>query len=123
MSQDALGQLKHLKTARARWPFPDDDVQTRVSSDHSPEDPEEFLKPIGTQHDNMEFTIRIICLDLRNTEEDVLDHDHDVDIELCWHELTSRSVLSSHSKQNVSRSTEMNKLFRKRKLDTDVGQE
>ena len=23
MSQDALGQLKHLKTARARWPFPD----------------------------------------------------------------------------------------------------
>jgi len=24
MSQDALGQLKHLKTARARWPFPDD---------------------------------------------------------------------------------------------------
>jgi len=25
MSQDALGQLKHLKTARARWPFPDVD--------------------------------------------------------------------------------------------------
>ena len=24
MSQDALGQLKHLKTARARWPFPDE---------------------------------------------------------------------------------------------------
>ena len=23
MSQDALGLLKHLKTARARWPFPD----------------------------------------------------------------------------------------------------
>jgi len=23
MSQDALGQLKHLKTARSRWPFPD----------------------------------------------------------------------------------------------------
>jgi len=23
MSQDALGQLKHLKMARARWPFPD----------------------------------------------------------------------------------------------------
>jgi len=23
MSQDVLGQLKHLKTARARWPFPD----------------------------------------------------------------------------------------------------
>jgi len=23
MSQNALGQLKHLKTARARWPFPD----------------------------------------------------------------------------------------------------
>jgi len=23
MSQDALGQLKHLKTASARWPFPD----------------------------------------------------------------------------------------------------
>ena len=23
MSQDALGQLKHLKTAKARWPFPD----------------------------------------------------------------------------------------------------
>ena len=23
MPQDALGQLKHLKTARARWPFPD----------------------------------------------------------------------------------------------------
>jgi len=23
MSQDALGQLKNLKTARARWPFPD----------------------------------------------------------------------------------------------------
>jgi len=23
MTQDALGQLKHLKTARARWPFPD----------------------------------------------------------------------------------------------------
>jgi len=23
MSQDALGQLKHLKTTRARWPFPD----------------------------------------------------------------------------------------------------
>ena len=23
MSQDALGQLKHLKTARARWPLPD----------------------------------------------------------------------------------------------------
>jgi len=23
MSQDALGQLKHLKTARARWPWPD----------------------------------------------------------------------------------------------------
>ena len=26
MSQDALGQLKHLKTARARWPFPDEPV-------------------------------------------------------------------------------------------------
>jgi len=25
MSQDALGQLKHLKTARARWPFPDEE--------------------------------------------------------------------------------------------------
>ena len=24
MSQDAIGQLKHLKTARARWPFPDE---------------------------------------------------------------------------------------------------
>ena len=24
MSQDALGLLKHLKTARARWPFPDE---------------------------------------------------------------------------------------------------
>ena len=23
MSQDAIGQLEHLKTARARWPFPD----------------------------------------------------------------------------------------------------
>ena len=23
MSHNALGQLKHLKTARARWPFPD----------------------------------------------------------------------------------------------------
>ena len=23
MPQDALGQLKHLKTARARWSFPD----------------------------------------------------------------------------------------------------
>jgi len=23
MFQDALGQLKHLKTARARWPFSD----------------------------------------------------------------------------------------------------
>jgi len=23
MFQDALGLLKHLKTARARWPFPD----------------------------------------------------------------------------------------------------
>jgi len=23
MSQDAIGLLKHLKTARARWPFPD----------------------------------------------------------------------------------------------------
>ena len=29
MSQDALGQLKHLKTARARWPFPD--VATKLS--------------------------------------------------------------------------------------------
>jgi len=56
------------------------DVQTRISSDHSPENPEEFLKLIGTQHDNMEFTIRIICLDLRDAEVDVLDHDHDVDI-------------------------------------------
>jgi len=27
MSQDALGQLKHLKTARARWPFPDVDYE------------------------------------------------------------------------------------------------
>ena len=27
MSQDALGQLKHLKTARARWPFPDEDLK------------------------------------------------------------------------------------------------
>jgi len=34
MSQDALGQLKHLKTARARWPFPDvggqNDGQSKV---------------------------------------------------------------------------------------------
>jgi len=27
MSQDALGQLNHLKTARARWPFPDEGAQ------------------------------------------------------------------------------------------------
>ena len=33
MSQGALGQLKHLKTARARWPFPDDSSQS--SSPHS----------------------------------------------------------------------------------------
>jgi len=32
MSQDALGQLKHLKTARARWPFPDVTVITIMSS-------------------------------------------------------------------------------------------
>jgi len=29
MSQDALGLLKHLKTARARWPFPDEDTLTQ----------------------------------------------------------------------------------------------
>ena len=28
MSWDALGQLKHLKTARARWPFPDEEPVT-----------------------------------------------------------------------------------------------
>jgi len=31
MSQDALGQLKHLKTARARWPFPDAWVSLCIS--------------------------------------------------------------------------------------------
>jgi len=30
MSQNALGQLKHLKTARARWPFPDVDAIGRA---------------------------------------------------------------------------------------------
>jgi len=30
MSQDALGLLKHLKTARARWPFPDEVQVGRV---------------------------------------------------------------------------------------------
>jgi len=30
MSQDALGQLKHLKTARARWPFPDESTPLQV---------------------------------------------------------------------------------------------
>jgi len=30
MSQDALGQLKHLKTARARWPFPDVSLGQKV---------------------------------------------------------------------------------------------
>ena len=32
MSQDALGQLKHLKTARARWPFPDEERENRAAS-------------------------------------------------------------------------------------------
>jgi len=32
MSQDALGQLKHLKTARARWPFPDDVLPAQTSA-------------------------------------------------------------------------------------------
>jgi len=31
MSQDSLGLLKHLKTARARWPFPDAE-QRRVTA-------------------------------------------------------------------------------------------
>ena len=32
MSQDALGLLKHLKTARARWPFPDGLVSVSVQA-------------------------------------------------------------------------------------------
>jgi len=30
MSQDALGQLKHLKTARARWPFSDEPCHLHI---------------------------------------------------------------------------------------------
>jgi len=34
MSQGVLGQLKHLKTARARWPFPDE-ARESMNSMHS----------------------------------------------------------------------------------------
>jgi len=41
MSQDALGLLKHLKTARARWPFPDG-----ITDNYSPTEVE--VDVIGT---------------------------------------------------------------------------
>ena len=46
MSQDALGQLKHLKTAKARWPFPDAQFR-RIIAEARDENPVD--KPLMTK--------------------------------------------------------------------------
>jgi hypothetical protein len=97
-------------------------ITVRVGSNCSANEPKENLEAICSQQNYEEFRVRNVDLRFGNTEEDVLDHNHQVDIGLIGHEGHGGVPVSVQNKQKMCGGAEMDQLV-EGKFNVYVGHE